>query len=122
MEVIEGEGTSGRSLGYYKQSIELDVDNNIAKLGSVDITPKSKIDIVLSVNEWTIFYNKSLSLMCINENGAISVLCMGDIPTQDLTLFVNVTEVVTDETVEVIYGNLVGTLNPKSDWNQEDET
>ena len=122
LEVIEGEGTSGRSLGYYKQSIELDVDNNIAKLGSVDITPKSKIDIVLSVNEWTIFYNKSLSLMCINENGAISVLCMGDIPTQDLTLFVNVTEVVTDETVEVIYGNLVGTLNPKSDWNQEDET
>ena len=60
-------------------------------------TPYSKIDLQPSTEQLTIFHEKDLAFVTENENGVITVFCVGQKPTNDYTIQITVTEVVVNE-------------------------
>lgn len=78
---------NGTSLGYRYQKITIT---------DVPITPNSKIDLQLTTDELVAFYAKSLAFMVENNNGDLSVVCVGQIPQHDWRFRATVTEVVID--------------------------
>ena len=61
------------------------------------ITPRSKVDLQPSKEQLAIFYEKDLALVTENEDGVITVSCVGQKPTNDYTIQITVTEVVVNE-------------------------
>lgn len=57
-------------------------------------TKNSKIDLNPSVEQLNIFHNKDISFVAGNNNGTITVYCIGQKPTQDYTMQTTITEVV----------------------------
>lgn len=66
----------------------------VVNVNNAAITPNSKVDLKLSAEQVSIFYNKSLAFVTENEDGVVTVCCIGVKPTNDYTIQVNVTEVV----------------------------
>lgn len=60
-------------------------------------TPKSKIDLNPTVEQLNIFYNKDLAFVVGNNNGVITVYCIGQKPTNDYTMQVTIKEVSINE-------------------------
>ena len=60
-------------------------------------TKSSKIDLSLSVEQATIFYQKDISFVPVNNNGVITIYCIGQKPTNDYTLQAKITEVAINE-------------------------
>lgn len=60
-------------------------------------TQYSKIDLQPSVEQLDIFHQKELAFVAENEDGIITVSCVGQKPTNDYTIQVTVTEVVVNE-------------------------
>ena len=56
-------------------------------------TTNSKIDLNPTVEQLNIFHNKDISFVVENNNGVITVYCIGQKPTNDYTMQVTVTEV-----------------------------
>ena len=61
------------------------------------ITPNSKVDLQPSSEQLAIFHNKDLAFVTENEDGVISVYCVGQVPTNEYTLQATVTEVNVNE-------------------------
>lgn len=61
------------------------------------VTPNSKVDLQLNTDQLGIFYEKDLSFVAANDNGHITVFCIGQKPMNDYTMQVTVTEVVVNE-------------------------
>lgn len=61
------------------------------------ITPNSKVDLQPSSEQLAIFRNKDLAFVAENEDGVISVYCVGQVPTNEYTLQATVTEVNVNE-------------------------
>ena len=59
-------------------------------------TPNSKVDLNPTVEQLAIFHNKDLTFVTENEDGVITVYCIGQKPISDYTMQVTVTEVVTN--------------------------
>ena len=57
------------------------------------ITPNSKVDLQITSEQMVVFYKKSLAFVTENNNGVITVYCVGSIPQNDYTIQVIVTEV-----------------------------
>ena len=57
-------------------------------------TKNSKIDLNPTVEQLNIFHNKDISFVAGNNNGIITVYCIGQKPTQDYTMQTTITEVV----------------------------
>ena len=57
------------------------------------ITPNSKVDLQPSSEQLCIFHEKDLAFVAENEDGVISVFCVGQVPTNDYTIQATVTEV-----------------------------
>ena len=80
----------------------LDANNNIigTRYGQVvnvnyaNITPSSKVDLQISSEQMVIFYEKDLAFVAENEDGVVTVYCIGQIPENDYKLQAIVTEVV----------------------------
>lgn len=68
----------------------------IVEVTNATITPKSKVDLQPSSEQLSIFHEKDLTFVTENENGVISVFCVGQTPTNDYTIQATVTEVVID--------------------------
>lgn len=66
----------------YSQTVALD-----------GITPYSKVDLNPSVEQLSIFYNKDISFVAENEDGVVTVYCIGQKPTDNYTMQVTITEV-----------------------------
>ena len=80
---------SGSIIGYrYGQRV--DVTN-------ATITPNSKVDMQISSEQAVIFRQKSLGFVAENEDGVVTVYCVGGIPQDDYTIQVTVTEVAINE-------------------------
>lgn len=62
--------------------------------GSEDITVNSKVDLQPSTNQLAIFHEKDLAFVAENEDGVVTVFCVGQKPTHDYTVQATVTEVV----------------------------
>ena len=58
------------------------------------VTPYSKVDLLPSVEQLAIFYNKDVTFLTENEGGVVTVYAIGEKPVQDYTMQVQITEVV----------------------------
>ena len=82
----------------------VDTDGNIigvrygqvVDVNNANITPNSKVDLQLSSEQMVIFYEKDLAFVAENENGIVTVYCIGQIPENDYVLQATVTEIVTN--------------------------
>ena len=57
------------------------------------ITEYSKVDLLPSVEQLAIFFNKNVSFVTENEDGVVTVYAIGDKPTQNYTMQAQITEV-----------------------------
>jgi hypothetical protein len=78
--------SNGVEIGYrYGQKVTV---------ANANITPHSKVDLQLSSVQAVIFQNKSLAFVTENDDGEVTVYCVGAIPENDYTIQVTVTEVI----------------------------
>ena len=61
------------------------------------ITPHSKVDLQPSAEQLTIFHEKDLTFVTENDNGVVTVFCIGQKPMNDYTIQIVITEVVVNE-------------------------
>ena len=59
-----------------------------------NITPYSKVDLQPSVEQLAIFYEKDITFVVENDNGNITVFCIGQKPANDYTMQATITEVI----------------------------
>ena len=79
----------------------LDSNNNvvgtrhgqIVNVNNAVITPNSKVDLQISSEQMVIFYEKDLAFVAENEDGVVTVYCVGNVPENSYTLQATVTEV-----------------------------
>ena len=65
----------------------------VVTVQNATITPRSKVDLQPSAEQLTIFHEKDLAFVAENDNGVVSVYCVGQVPQNPYTLQVTVTEV-----------------------------
>ena len=70
----------------YKQIVEID-----------GVTPYSKIDLQPNAEQLSIFNQKELTFLVENENGIVTVVCIGQKPMNDYIIQATITEVIVDE-------------------------
>ena len=58
------------------------------------VTENSKIDLSLDVEQAEIFYQKDVAFVVENDNGIVTIYCIGQKPTNDYTIQATITEVV----------------------------
>jgi hypothetical protein len=63
-------------------------------IDNATITPNSKVDLQPSSEQLSIFYEKDLAFVAENEDGVVSIFCVGQVPKNDYTIQCTVTEVV----------------------------
>lgn len=68
----------------------------IVTVDNAVITPNSKIDLQPSAEQLDVFHEKDLTFVTENENGVVSVYCVGQVPLNDYTIQATVTEVAID--------------------------
>ena len=61
------------------------------------VTKHSKIDLQPDAEQLSIFYEKDVAFLAENEDGVVTVLCIGQKPTNDYTVQVTMTEVIVNE-------------------------
>ena len=61
------------------------------------VTPYSKIDIQPSIEQLAIFHEKEITLVAENEDGVVTISCVGQKPIHDYTIQVTMTEVIVNE-------------------------
>lgn len=80
----------------------LDSNNNVVgvrygqvvNVNNAVITPNSKVDLQISSEQMVIFYKKDLAFVAENDDGVVTIYCIGNVPENDYTLQATVTEVV----------------------------
>jgi hypothetical protein len=65
----------------------------VVTVDNARITPNSKVDLQPSSEQLCIFYKKDLAFVAENEDGVISVYCVGQVPANNYTIQVTITEV-----------------------------
>lgn len=68
----------------------------IVSVTNAAITPYSKVDLQPNSEQLDIFHKKDLAFVAENEDGVISVFCVGQVPTNDYTIQATITEVIFD--------------------------
>lgn len=62
-----------------------------------DATKYSKVDLQPTMEQLAIFYEKDITFVTENDNGTITIYCIGQKPTNDYVIQATITEVVLDE-------------------------
>lgn len=57
------------------------------------VTENSQVDLTPSVEQLSVFYNKSLAFVTENEDGVVTVYAIGQKPENDYTIQATITEV-----------------------------
>jgi hypothetical protein len=68
----------------------------VVEVIGAEITEYSKVDLQITSEQMVIFFEEDLAFVAENDNGVITVYCVGGIPKSDYTLQATVTEVVID--------------------------
>lgn len=68
----------------------------IVNVNNAVITPNSKVDLQISSEQMVVFYEKSLAFVAENDDGVVTIYCVGDVPKNNYTMQVTVTEVVSN--------------------------
>jgi len=66
----------------------------VVSVNNATITANSKVDLQPSSEQLCIFHEKDLAFVTENEDGVISVFCVGQVPTNEYTIQITITEVV----------------------------
>ena len=82
----------------------LDSNNNVVgvrygqvvNVNNAIITPNSKVDLQISSEQMVIFHKKDLAFVAENEDGVVTIYCIGDVPENDYQIQATVTEVKTN--------------------------
>ena len=70
-------------------------DNLYSQVVSIaGVTENSRVDINPSVEQLAIFYQKDITFVTENEDGVVTVYCIGQKPANDYTMQVTITEVI----------------------------
>ena len=65
----------------------------VVTVTNAKITPNSKVDLQPNSEQISIFYEKDLAFVTENEDGVVSVFCIGQVPQNDYTIQATVMEV-----------------------------
>lgn len=68
----------------------------VVNVNNAVITPNSKVDLQITSEQMVIFYEKDLAFVAENDNGVVTVYCIGQIPLNDYEIYATVTEVETN--------------------------
>ena len=68
----------------------------IVTVNNATVTPFSKVDLQPSSEQLAIFHEKDLAFVTENEDGVVSVYCVGQVPKNDYTIQATITEVATN--------------------------
>lgn len=80
-----------------KASKWVDSSNGYSQIVYIEgITKYSKVDLQLSAEQMAIFYEKDIAFVTENDNGVVTVYCIGQKPVNDYTIQATITEVVTN--------------------------
>ena len=60
------------------------------------VTENSRVDLNPSVEQLAIFHNKDIAFVTENEDGVVTVYCIGQKPVADYTMQVTITEVISN--------------------------
>lgn len=77
-----------------------DADNRYYQVVTVQnaiITPNSKVDLQPDAAQLSIFHEKDLAFVAENEDGVISVYCVGQVPLNEYDIQATVTEVIAND-------------------------
>ena len=88
-----------QALVHLSTNWELDTDNRYYQVVTVQnaiITPNSKVDLQIRPEDLTTFHEKDLAFVAENDNGNVTVYCIGQQPKNPYTLYATVTEVVSN--------------------------
>ena len=88
------------SVTIYADKWEQASDNRWYQIVTVDnamITPRSKVDLQPDSEQLAIFHEKDLAFVTENEDGVVSVYCVGQVPQNDYKIQATVMEVSVDE-------------------------
>lgn len=66
----------------------------VVNVNNAEITPNSKVDLQITSEQMVVFYEKSLAFVAENDDGVITVYCVGSVPQNDHTMQAVVTEVI----------------------------
>lgn len=73
-------------------------NNQYSQVVSIeDVTEFSKIDLQPTLEQLAVFYEKDITFVAENDNGIITVYCIGQMPTNDYTMQATITEVKRNE-------------------------
>lgn len=61
------------------------------------VTKYSKIDLQPDAEQLSVFYEKDVTFIAENENGVVTIICIGQKPINDYTLQATMTEVIVNE-------------------------
>lgn len=61
------------------------------------VTKRSKIDLQPDSEQLSVFYEKDVTFLAENDNGNVTILCIGQKPVHDYTLQATMTEVIVNE-------------------------
>ena len=61
------------------------------------VTQYSKIDLQPNAEQLSVFYEKDVTFLAENENGVVTIVCIGQKPVNDYTLQATMTEVIVNE-------------------------
>lgn len=65
----------------------------VVSVNNATVTVNSKVDLQPSSEQLCIFHEKDLAFVAENENGIISIFCVGQVPTNEYTIQITITEV-----------------------------
>jgi hypothetical protein len=65
----------------------------VVNVNNATITPNSKVDLQLTSEQMVIFHEKDLAFVAEQEDGVVTIYCIGDIPENNYRLQATVTEV-----------------------------
>lgn len=68
----------------------------VVSVNNATITSRSKVDLQPDSQQLSIFHEKDLAFVTENEDGVVSVYCVGQVPTNDYTIQATVMEVALD--------------------------
>ena len=84
------------SVTLYANKWEQAADNRYYQVVTVDnatITVNSKVDLQPSSEQLVVFHEKDLAFVAENDNGVVSVFCVGQVPQNDYTIQATITEI-----------------------------
>lgn len=93
--VASGTGASARLTSVTLRAAEWEGSDSLySQMVSVPgVTPYSKVDLLPSVEQLAIFYNKDVTFVTENDSGVVTVYAIGEKPILDYTMQAQITEV-----------------------------